>query len=83
VRADFSRLFTFAYRRGTVQAGDREHFSRRYANDPYGTRRELEMRVAGTISADHGAVAQIKDVHCLPDYPAATLPDDLLAYPTT
>jgi hypothetical protein len=81
VRQDFDRLFSFASRHGVVNAGDRAHYSRRYATDPHGTRREIEMHVAGTITAKHGAIAQLSDVRALAEYPDATLPGDPTVYP--
>jgi len=79
-RREFDRLFMFAMRRGVVNAGDAGHYGRRYATDSYAVRREIELKVAGTISGAHGAIATFDDVKGLLDYPQPTLPKDPTAH---
>ena len=48
VRAEFESLFQDAKARGVVDVNARAHYAARFASDPYGLTRELEMTVSLT-----------------------------------
>jgi hypothetical protein len=80
VRKEFKDLFAFAKKQGVLNEANRNHYSQRFAADPFGTRREIDLLIAGKQHSDLGTAAAHIEVQDLPGYPKPE-PSDGLAYP--
>lgn len=69
IKKQFDDLFAFAKKEGAVEEGNRAHYSQRFAGNPFDTRREIDMLIAGAKYRDLGLDAVHIVVRDLPGYP--------------
>lgn len=76
MKKEFTDLFAFAKAKGAVDENDRNHYGQRFAADAHGTRRELDLLVAGAVFAKSGQSLREAEVHDLPGYPQVSAGSD-------
>lgn len=81
VRHEFTDLFNFAKSKDALAETAREHYGQRFAADPDGTRRQIDLLISGAVHRKIGTAATHVNVREMPGYPSVD-PGSDMSYPS-
>jgi len=75
-KKEFTDLFNFAKAKGAIDESSRGYYGQRFAADPHGTRRDLDLQIAGAVFSKSGQSLREAEVHDLAGYPQVSAGSD-------